>query len=191
MGLARSLRHLAGTPWAVRRAFPRSTLRAIETAIHRSRAQHVGEIRFAVEGSLHGPRLYRGQTPRERALEAFSLLRMWDTEHRNGVLIYVLLADRAVEIVADRGAHVKVGAPEWERICRRMETAFKARRYEEGAVSGIEMVTRHLAAHFPSGGSGTSHAGGAGGAGGVSSAGDGRAGESRRGELPDSPIVLP
>jgi uncharacterized membrane protein len=156
-------------PWTVRRAFPRATLEAIEAAIHRSRTQHVGEIRFAVEGALHGPRLYRGQTPRERALEVFSLLRMWDTDHRNGVLIYLPLADRAVEIVADRGAHAAIGAAEWERVCRTMEAQFKARRYESGAVSGIEMVTRHLAAHYPA------------------------QGEARgdRDELPDSPVVLP
>lgn len=189
MGIARSLRHLAAAPWSVRRAFPRATLQAIEAAIRRSRAQQVGEIRFAVEGALHGPRLYRGQASRERALEVFSLLHMWDTDHRNGVLIYVLLADRTVEIVADRGAHLKIGAPEWERVCRRMEAAFKAGRYEEGAVSGIEMVTRQLAAHFPRGTAGTG--GAAEGPSGAGGAAAGSTGGSARGELPDSPVVLP
>ncbi len=173
MSLSRHVKHLMMTPWSARRAFPRSTLEAIERAIHRSRTQHVGEIRFVVEGALHGARLYHGQSPRERAIEVFSMLRMWDTEHRNGVLIYVLLADRAVEIVADRGVHVKVGAPEWERICRAMETSFKTGRYEEGALRGIEMVTRCLAQHFP---------------GGAAAAASGGSGQ---GELPDSPVVLP
>lgn len=165
------------TPWAVRRAFPRATLEAIEAAIRRSRQQHVGEIRFAVEGALHGPRLYRGETPRERAIEVFSMLRMWDTDHRNGVLIYLLLADRAVEIVADRGAHAAIGAPEWERICRAMQAEFKAGRYESGAVSGIEKVAQHLAAHYPAQDGVQPPNGGSGAAG--------------RDELPDSPVVLP
>ncbi len=162
------------TPWRVRRAFPRSSLEAIEKAIRRSRTQHVGEIRFVVEGALHGARLYHRQSARERAIEVFSMLRMWDTEHRNGVLLYLLLADRAVEIVADRGAHLKIGAPEWERICRAMEAAFKAGRYEEGALAGIEMVTRCLAQHFPGGAAAAARSGGSG-----------------QGELPDSPVVLP
>jgi uncharacterized membrane protein len=170
MRIGRVVKHLVTTPWAARRAFPRATLEAIEAAIHRSRTQHVGEIRFGVEGALHGARLYRGQSPRERALEVFSLLRMWDTDHRNGVLIYLLLADRAVEIVADRGAHAAIGGAQWERICREMEAAFKAGRYESGAVSGIERVTRELAAHYP--------------AQREASGGD-------RDELPDSPVLLP
>jgi uncharacterized membrane protein len=176
MRLRRPAKHLMTTPWAVRRAFPRRTLEAIEAAIHRSRGQHVGEIRFVVEGALHGPRLYRGETARERAIEVFSMLRMWDTDQRNGVLIYLLLADRAVEIVADRGVHAAVGTAEWERICREMQAEFKAGRYERGAVSGIEMVTRHLAAHYPAQEGGPSPGGG--------SRGD-------RDELPDSPVVLP
>ncbi len=174
MALSRHIKHLMTMPWRVRRAFPRASLQAIQQAIHRSRAQHVGEIRFVVEGALHGARLYHGQSPRERAIEVFSMLRMWDTEHRNGVLIYLLLADRAVEIVADRGAHVKIGSPEWERICHTMEAAFKEGRYEEGVLRGIERVTQCLAQHFPGG-----------------AAAAAANGDSGRGELPDSPVVLP
>ncbi len=130
--------------------FSRSTLDAIEQAIRRSEAAHGGEICFVVEGALHGMGLYRGQSPRERAIEVFSRLRLWDTEHRNAVLIYVLLADRAVEIVADRGAHAKIGAPVWQGVCRRMEEHFQEGRFREGAMSGIEAVGRHLSRHFPS-----------------------------------------
>jgi uncharacterized membrane protein len=137
------------TPWRLRRAFSRTTLAAIEQAVRASESVHGGQIRFAVEGALHGARLYRGQSPRERALEVFSQLRMWDTEHRNGVLIYVLLADRAVEIIADRGAHVRVGSEDWQSICRSMEDRFRAGEYRAGAVAGIEAVARHLARHFP------------------------------------------
>lgn len=137
------------TPWRLRRAFPHSTLERIKEAIRASEAVHGGQIRFAVEGALHGTKLLRGQTPRERALEVFAQLRMWDTEHRNGVLIYVLLADRAVEIIADRGAHARIGAEEWQGICHRMRDHFRAGEYETGAVSGIQAVARHLAKHFP------------------------------------------
>ena len=148
MSLQRLVRHLLMTPWRLRRAFPRATLEAIESAIRASESTHAGQIRFAVEGALHGGRLYHGQSPRERALEVFSQLRMWDTEHRNGVLIYVLLADRAVEIIADRGAHTRIGSHEWQGVCRRMEGEFRRGHYEAGAVSGIQAVARHLAAHF-------------------------------------------
>ena len=90
-----------------------------------------------------------GLSARERAIEVFSQLRIWDTEHNNGVLIYLLLADRDVEIVADRGIHSKVGLEEWEKICRTMETAFKQANYEGGVVSGIQAVTQHLIKHYP------------------------------------------
>ena len=153
------------TPWQVRRAFPRATLEAIEGAIKTSERAHAGQIRFAVDGALHGPRLYQAQSPRERAIEVFAKLRMWDTEHRNGVLIYLLLADRAVEIIADRGAHITVDSREWEGICRTMEADFRAGNYEAGVATGIHVVTQHLAKHFP------------------------RSGPSHR-ELPDTPVVL-
>ncbi len=75
-----------------------------------------------------------------------------DTEHNNGVLIYLLLADRDVEIVADRGVHAKVGSQEWEKICRTMETTFKQGNYNGGVISGIQAVTQHLVEHFSANG---------------------------------------
>lgn len=158
-------KHLVMTEWQVGRAFPRDTLTAIEQAIKASETAHVGEIRFAVEGALHSMALLRGQSPRERALEVFSHLRVWDTAHNNGVLIYLLLADRDVEIVADRGVHAKVGTHGWEPICRTMEAAFAQGNYQDGAVSGIQAVAQHLAKHFPARGSSGN-------------------------ELPDAPVVL-
>ena len=137
------------TRWQVNRAFPRQTLTAIEQAIKASEAAHLGEIRFALESALDGTPLFKGQSARERAIDVFSQLRIWDTEHNNGVLIYLLLADRDVEIVADRGIHAKVGLEEWEQICRTMETAFKQANYEGGVVGGIQAVTQHLMKHFP------------------------------------------
>jgi uncharacterized membrane protein len=149
MNIQRILRHLVMTHWQVNRAFPRQSLIAIEQAIKASETAHIGEIRFAVEGALDGTPLFKGQSARERALEVFSQLRVWDTEHNNGLLIYLLLADRDVEIVADRGIHSKVGSREWENICRKMESAFKQANYEGGVVSGIQAVTQHLIKHFP------------------------------------------
>jgi uncharacterized membrane protein len=149
MDIGRILRHLFMTPWQERRAFPRSTLEVITHAIQVSEGAHAGQIRFAVEGALHGGPLYHGQSARERAIDVFSHLRMWDTEHRNGVLIYLLLADRAVEIVADRGVHSRVGSNEWESICRQMEQSFKAGHFEQGVVTGIQAITQHLREHYP------------------------------------------
>lgn len=149
MDLARLLRRLATTSARVRRAFPASALRSIEQAIAASEASHAGEIRFVVEGSLDGLPLLRGQTARERAIELFARLHVWDTEHNTGVLIYVLLADRRVEIVADRGIHAKAGAEAWSAICRGMETHFGAGDFGRGAAQGIEAVTQLVNRHFP------------------------------------------
>lgn len=92
--------------------------------------------------------LLRDQSARDRAVEVFSQLRMWDTEHNNGVLVYLLLADRDVEIIADRGINIKVGNEEWEKICREMETSFRQGRFESGVISGINAVGCHLQKHF-------------------------------------------
>lgn len=152
MNIKRIVKHLATSHGQVRRAFPRSALTAIEKAIKASEAAHVGEIRFVVEGALDGMPLFRGQTARERAIEVFSQLRIWDTEHNNGLLIYLLLADRAVEIVADRGIHARVAPNEWTKVCRQMEAAFKQSDFEGGVIAGLHAVTRHLVDHFPADG---------------------------------------
>jgi uncharacterized membrane protein len=152
MSIPRTARHLLVTRRQVQRAFPRPTLLAIEQAIKESETAHVGEIRFAVEGALDGMPLLKGQSARDRAIDVFSQLRVWDTEHNNGVLIYLLLADRHVEIVADRGVHARVGSQEWETICRQMEAAFRRGHYQQGVVGGIQAVTQHLAKHFPASG---------------------------------------
>ena len=149
MNMKRIARHLVMTHWKVNRAFPRDTLVAIERAIKASEAAHVGEIRFAVEGALDIAPLFKRQSARERAIEVFSQLRIWDTEHNNGVLIYLLLADRTVEIVADRGIHAEVESQEWEKICRGMEIYFQQDDYEGGVVHSIQAVTQHLVKHFP------------------------------------------
>jgi hypothetical protein len=153
MELKRIARHLVVTKWQVNAAFPGRTLHVIEAAIKASESTHAGQIRFAVEGGLDGLALIKGQSARERAIEVFSQLRIWDTQHNNGLLIYLLLADRAVEIVADRGIHDKVGSAEWTRICRQMETAFRQSDYEKGVLGGVQAATAVLVEHFPAGGS--------------------------------------
>ena len=149
MDLARVARHLIAMPGAVRRAFPPAAMAAIEQAVARSETQHRGEVRFAVEAALDVSGLMAGQSARSRAIEVFSQLGVWDTEDNNGVLIYLLLADRDVEIVADRGINAVVGAQEWEAICRAMEAALRRREFEPAALMAIEAVTRLLARHFP------------------------------------------
>lgn len=148
MSFGRALRHLVALPWAVRRAFPKAALDHIEAAVKASEAQHRGEIRFAVEGALEFLPVLRGLTPRERALEVFSLLRVWDTEENSGVLIYVQVVDRDIEIVADRGIASRIAQPEWDAVCRRMEDAFRLQQYDAGVSAGIAEVSALLASHF-------------------------------------------
>jgi len=136
-------------PLAWRRAFPQSTLDSIEAAVRNSETRHGGEIRFAIENSLAPGRVWRGVSGRERAIEVFSNLRVWDTEHNSGVLIYLLLADHDIEIVADRGITSRVDPAAWEAVAQTMEAAFRQGDFERGALAGIEQVGALLAAHFP------------------------------------------
>lgn len=161
----RWIRHLWLDDLAVRRDFPRPVLSAIERAIATQEKRHRGELRFVVEGGLPLAPLLSGRTARERAIDVFSRLRVWDTEDNAGVLVYLLLADRRVEIVADRGIHARVGSAAWDAICGEMQSAFAAGRFEAGAILGIEAISDLLAAHFPPG-------------------------EENPNELPDTPLVL-
>jgi uncharacterized membrane protein len=149
MHMRRLLRHAAALHWRTRILFPRTTLDAIRDAIVRAERAHAGEIRFAVETALPPRRVIGEIGPRARALEVFSELRVWDTEHNNGVLIFVLIADRSVEIVADRGFRARVSPAEWEAVCRMMEEHFRAGRIKAGAIAGIDAVGGLLARHFP------------------------------------------
>jgi uncharacterized membrane protein len=149
MDWKRMLRHLwIGAPER-NRLFPAPVLKSITGAIAAAEAKHHGEIRFAVEASLAASEVAKGVSARQKAIEAFARLGVWDTEANNGVLIYLLLADRDVEIVADRGVHAKVGPEGWETICRAMEAEFRAGRFEAGVLAGIAAVGRHLETHFP------------------------------------------
>ncbi|HTO68169.1 MAG TPA: TPM domain-containing protein [Bradyrhizobium sp.] len=165
MGIRRIGRHLLEHHWRVRRIFAPPVLVRIEAAIRAGETTHSGQLRFVVEGALDGLPLFRDQRPRERALDVFSHLRIWDTAHNNGVLIYLLLADRDVEIVADRGIDAKVGAAGWDNICRQMEAEFRNGQFEAGVINGIAAVSRELAKHFPPQ-------------------------NPQRNELPDKPVVI-
>ena len=144
-------RHLATDYPSARRAFPEAALRRIEAAIAAGERCHRGQVRFVVEPALPLARVLKALPPRERALEVFGLLRVWDTEDNAGVLVYLLLADRDVEIVADRGIHRAVGASAWEAVCREMEAAFRDARYADGAEAGIARINALLEQHFPRG----------------------------------------
>jgi uncharacterized membrane protein len=149
MDVARIWRHLVYSPRALRRAFQDDTLARIESAVKSAETDHTGEIRIALEGDLDLAELWRGRTPRDRALEVFAQLGVWDTARNNGVLLYVLLADRDVEIVADRGFTSLVSHSEWEQVCRVIEKEFAAGRWESGIMAGIDAVSAIVAAHFP------------------------------------------
>ena len=165
MGIRRIGKHLLEHHWRVKRVFPPRVLERIEQAIKAGETTHSGQVRFVVEGALDGAPLFRDQGARSRALDVFSHLRIWDTAHNNGVLIYLLLADRKVEIVADRGIDARVGADGWARICRDMEVDFGAGDFEGGVIKGIAAVSKELAKHFPPHG-------------------------PHRNELPDKPVVI-
>src|SRR5258708_39150799 len=113
--------------------------------MHRGEAGHRGEIRFAIEAALPWSYLRRNAPTRERALMVFAKLRVWDTEHNNGVLLYVNLADRAVEIIADRGIAAKVPRATWQAICHAAHDQFRQSRIEAGATAAIEAIGAGLA----------------------------------------------
>lgn len=146
--LQRFFRHLFSGPWLVRRHFSASAMRNIEAAIETSERRHSGQIRFVVESGLDPYRLLKGMLPRVRALEVFSALGIWDTAQNNGVLIYLLLADHDVEIIADRGINQFVTHQTWEAICHEMEHLFALGKFEEGVLYGVNRIDQLLTNHF-------------------------------------------
>ena len=149
-----------------KRHFPPATLDALQQAIAASEHLHLGEICFAVEAGLPLADVFAGRLARERAHAAFARLRVWDTEHNTGVLVYILIADHAIEIVADRGIAAKVGEAEWSSICALMQRDFATGDYEKGALAGVAAIGEILVRHFPADG------------------------ERNADELPDRPVLL-
>ena len=147
--LKRFFRHVWMSPLMLRRQFPAATLAAIGQAVTTGEKLHRGQVRFVIEAELTTGQLWAGISARQRAVDVFSLLRVWDTEENNGVLIYLLLSDRKVEIVADRGIHRHAGDERWSAICRELEGHYRKGDFESGSVTGIQKISAQLALHFP------------------------------------------
>ncbi|NML13783.1 TPM domain-containing protein [Azohydromonas caseinilytica] len=147
--LLRLIRHRLFDEDDARRALGHAALRRIEARVRESEATHSGEIRVVVEAGLPLSYLWRGAAPRERAVAMFGKLRVWDTEANNGVLIYLLLAEHAIEIVADRGIDRHVGAAQWQHILQSMREQFRAGHFEDGLLAAVEAVDAQLRRHFP------------------------------------------
>jgi hypothetical protein len=147
--LRRFVRHALMTRFHVQRAFPKRVLEAIEGAIGVAEKTHGGEIRFALERELSTQDLLRNVAPRQRAIELFGQLGVWDTADNNGVLIYVLLADHDVEIVADRGFTGCISDAEWAHVCHLIEQAYHRGEFERGTLEGIAAVGALVARHYP------------------------------------------
>jgi uncharacterized membrane protein len=164
--LQRIFRHRWLDESDTRRAIPPEVAQRLAQRVAASEQRHSGELRIYIEAGLPLGYLWRDATPRERAIAMFGKLRVWDTENNNGVLIYLLLAEHAIEIVADRGLDRHVGTQQWQALVARMGGAFGAGRYEEGLAQAIDEVTALLLQHFPL-----------------------SAGEANPNELPDEPVL--
>ena len=164
--LLRLLRHRWLDEEDTRKAIPAALLARLKQRVAASENRHSGEIRICVEASLPSSYVWRDATPRERAVAMFGKLRMWDTEHNNGVLVYLLLAEHAIEVVADRGLSKRVPTAEWAAMVQRMGAAFRENRFEDGLTQALEEVSALLVQHFPL-----------------------APGESNSNELPDEPVL--
>jgi uncharacterized membrane protein len=151
------------------RRIDKAVLHRLGKQVGASEKLHSGEIRVCLEASLPNSYLLRpvpiAQLVRQRALSQFGRFRVWDTEHNNGVLIYVLLAEHSIELVADRGVNRFVSSAQWENIVKALGTALAAGDVEKGLSQAIEEVSRILQEHFPL-----------------------KAGEENPNELPDQPV---
>lgn len=145
----RILQHLFTPRWLLRLRYPPPVLQQIASRIAALEQRHPGELRFVAEHALDLGDLIAGVTPRERALEVFSQLRVWDTERNNGMLIYVLHAEHAVEIIADRALARVVPQSDWDGLCRMVEEKFRAGDFAGGAVAAVDAAAALLDRHFP------------------------------------------
>ncbi|MBS0339200.1 MAG: TPM domain-containing protein [Proteobacteria bacterium] len=165
--LARIWRHRWMDRAEVHRALPPALLERLTGRVAASERRHSGEIRICVEAGLPNSYIWRNATARERAVAMFGKLRVWDTEHNNGVLIYLLLVEHAIEIVADRGIARRVSEQEWRAMTHRMSQAFREDRFEDGLSQALAEVSALLVEHFPL-----------------------APGEQDSNELPDAPVVI-
>lgn len=164
--LLRLLKHRWLDETDARRAFGDAALKRVEERVAASERAHGGEIRVCIEAGLPLSYLWRNATARERAIAMFGKLRVWDTAQNNGVLIYLLLAEHHIEIVADRGLNDRVPREQWQALVQHMAEDFRAGRFEKGLNDAIDVVDRLLRLHFPRG-----------------------ADDADRNELPDAPVL--
>jgi len=163
--MLRLFKHLFSPAWLMHRRFPVAVLSDVQRAITTTEREHGGELRFVVEHALEPLQIWQGLTARERALQVFGQLRVWDTEANNGILVYVLMAERAVEIIADRGIARRVPQPQWDQLCAQLQACFAQQRFREGALLAVEASATLLRQHYPVAG-------------------------ARSNELPDQPVLL-
>ncbi len=149
MKIKRFLKHLLTGRWLVKSYFSKEDLDRIVKEIANSEDKHHAEIRVAIEANLSPLEILKGVDPKNRSIQVFSFLRIWDTEDNNGVLIYLLLADREIEILADRGIYKALGHDYWEEINREVIHYFKEKKYVEGILYAIEKITTQMVLLFP------------------------------------------
>lgn len=162
----RILRHLSTTRGMARRAFPQATLKAAQAAIGTGESLHRAQLRLVIEPALALSALTERTTARGRAHALFSRYRIWDTEENCGVLIYINLAERKVEIVTDRAVGRAVARSDWEAACQVMTRGFAAGQFHDSLLAGVEHINSLLAQHFPA------------------------RGGSRENELADRPVIV-
>lgn len=167
MNWARAFKHATSSPSAAARLFSAETMTRLQAAIASGEAAHRGEVRLVVESRLPLRKIRRDMSTRQRAIDVFGTFRVWDTEENNGVLLYVNVADRRLEIVADRAAARLIGDPHWQTIATAAQAAFRDGDFERGATQAIDAINRALATAFPA-----------------------DPGTARRNELDDQPVVL-
>lgn len=147
--LQRLLMNLGEGWFQLHRRFPSNLLDEITAAVAAGERRHLGEVRVAVEARLSPLAVLAGLDAPMRARQVFDTLHVWDTEHNNGVLVYVLLAEHRIEIVADRGIARHVSPGEWAAVCAHMHEAYVHGQWREGSLRGVEAVHALLERNFP------------------------------------------
>ena len=159
-----AFRNITYSAAKVRKCFPDAAMSEIERAISVAESEQSCDIRFVVEGGMPLHFSFSGRGSRTRALELFSNLGVWDTEENNGVLFYILLAERSFEIVADRGVTKKLKESDWLTLATTVKSYFTDEKWMEGAVRGVRELSGMLQPHFPA--------------------------KEKKNELPNKPVVL-
>lgn len=147
--ITRWLKHLFTPTWRVRQLFPQTVLNQVEMGIGASEQLHQGQLRFVIESSFDAAAIFSGMSTRERALEWFGSLRVWDTEHNSGVLVYICMADHAIEIVADRGINREVNQAVWAGVSALIQSKFAEKAYAEGLGVGLAAINELLVTYMP------------------------------------------